>query len=700
MWKKIRALWFLPVLFFCLAFDPPDGKLAGDQGRFYMDKLADTETALLKPVAGTPINGHPFGADPYRIKYLEKFQRYLILLRNSSRILLCDQELRILDSRATPRGPVAWDTWREEILMVGGEFSGILQTYKISSNRIEPISAIPLKGVVSVRDLVFVEDGHTVFALDNFDRRLIRLGLPPNWPETEATQFKQIQFPLGAGPLQIKYVKDHLIINLLLDHVLLIIPIDNGQPDFQHAARIVNDGPFWSFSATLKNDKLVIAAGGIENRPLSRSTGEFGYLDSFLYLFTLDRDEQGRFFWRESHRERPDRFMAVNLSQYNVLMPKVLSFAAPSPDALNLWVSGYGGESIMLFRIGDTQVSPQRQLLLIPGISDFILTRDPTNPAIVFTSPLLDVVASHELKTGRELHVLKPEDPEAHPLGLENRVGETLFYTGLMSPHNSSAGELSRFTCEACHFEGSIDGRVHFSGRGSIHATTKPLGGMANNVPLFSRGGDDSLASMVVAEFAVANQNRNDQFSIKKEDHAWTSKVAAWPQSLSPLDLRVALLTFFANFEHGPNSWRLHNPSFDERAKRGLTVFRDRCSDCHQAVQSTRTESGIPFEEWEEWLLSSDRDLVWGASFFSRVGIKPYVDPAGARVPSLRRVWMKYPLFTNGSSATIRDVLNRFRYQGSSVWHHFEPESSKDKEGVKALTPGEISDLEALLRYF
>jgi hypothetical protein len=43
MWKKIRALWFLPVLFFCLAFDPPDGKLAGDQGRFYMDKLADTE---------------------------------------------------------------------------------------------------------------------------------------------------------------------------------------------------------------------------------------------------------------------------------------------------------------------------------------------------------------------------------------------------------------------------------------------------------------------------------------------------------------------------------------------------------------------------------------------------------------------------------------------------------------------------------
>ena len=81
----------------------------------------------------------------------------------------------------------------------------------------------------------------------------------------------------------------------------------------------------------------------------------------------------------------------------------------------------------------------------------------------------------------------------------------------------------------------------------------------------------------------------------------------------------------------------------------------------------------MPFHSWQDWLESNDRDLVWGAPFFSKTGIEPYVRPGGARVPSLRRVAEKYPYFTNGSAATLRDVLTSFRYRGVQAWHAHDP---------------------------
>ena len=69
-------------------------------------------------------------------------------------------------------------------------------------------------------------------------------------------------------------------------------------------------------------------------------------------------------------------------------------------------------------------------------------------------------------------------------------------------------------------------------------------------------------------------------------------------------------------------------------------------------------------------------------------------------MPSLRRVWMKYPLFTNGSARTVRDVLKGFRYQGATVWHHLDRSEPGAATDAKPLTPGEMDDLEMLLRYF
>ena len=74
------------------------------------------------------------------------------------------------------------------------------------------------------------------------------------------------------------------------------------------------------------------------------------------------------------------------------------------------------------------------------------------------------------------------------------RMGEVLFFTTLISPHNSARGPLSRFTCETCHFEGYVDGRTHHTGRKDVRATTKPLLGLFNNRPHFSRALDRDLS--------------------------------------------------------------------------------------------------------------------------------------------------------------------------------------------------------------
>ena len=192
-----------------------------------------------------------------------------------------------------------------------------------------------------------------------------------------------------------------------------------------------------------------------------------------------------------------------------------------------------------------------------------------------------------------------------------------------------------------------MDGRVHFTGRGGIHHATKPLPGLTNNLPLFSRAGDETLASMVMLEFRVANQGRQDSFSVRKRDHGWMASLEQWPEIITPLTLREGLLRFFVDFVHKPNPWRIRQKSLGESARRGLAVFRDRCSDCHQPLESASADTGVEFEQWEQWLTGDHRDLIWGAPFLARTGLKPYAAAAGVRVPSLRRVWTKYPLFTS-----------------------------------------------------
>ncbi|HSR68379.1 MAG TPA: hypothetical protein VLU25_10590 [Acidobacteriota bacterium] len=661
---------------------------AGDsqQGEPSLQELLRQEEELLARQSETLSAVQAFGTDPYRIDYLPGLDRYLVLLRNASQVLLCTPDLRVLDRRPAPRSPTAWDRQGEERLFLGGELSSSLSVYRIRSDRLLPLESIPLRYSVSVRDLTYLQHPRpALFLLDGFDRQLVRLDL-----EQGSQQF----FPLGAGPASILSLGGHLVINLLYQHAILIVPLSAGIPDMPSATRLAIQGPFWSVDAVLRDDRLLVAAGGVEDRPLDRSQGEFGNLDSFLYLFELTRSEG---VFRPSGED--GRVAYLNLSELGVVTPKALSFHRDA-EGLELWVAGSGSGRVTAFQVDGFDLRLMQSFEAGPGASELTLHMRQSRKRLALANPLLDRIDLFDAGLGVPSRVGRPLDLLGPRIASDSsRLGEILFFSTLMSPGNRSEGSLSRLTCEACHFEGGLDGRVHFTGRDDIHLATKPLRGLADNVPLFSRGGDATLSSMVMAEFRVINQGRKDIFELRPSHFPWMRDPDAGAEVLTPAQLRKAFLSFFVDFRHRPNPWSVRQKELDPLARVGLEVFRRRCEDCHQAIDATRQGQGIPPQEWPGWLLSEDRDPIWGAPFYSKTGIRPYVDQAGTRVPSLRRVWLKYPYFTDGSSTTIGNVLGRFRYRGSTVWHHYNAELEPGP-APEALTPEEVEALEALLRYF
>src|SRR5690606_40778838 len=120
-----------------------------------------------------------------------------------------------------------------------------------------------------------------------------------------------------------------------------------------------------------------------------------------------------------------------------------------------------------------------------------------------------------------------------------------------------------RFTCETCHFEGGVDGRVHHSGRGDVRVSTKPLRGLFNNRPYFSRAVDHDLTEIADNEFAVANRasGHTDWFTLQRNAHPWLAELGVTSPERSPALLRFALLRFPMSSAH-----RLH--AFAQRAVR------------------------------------------------------------------------------------------------------------------------------------
>jgi hypothetical protein len=254
-----------------------------------------------------------------------------------------------------------------------------------------------------------------------------------------------------------------------------------------------------------------------------------------------------------------------------------------------------------------------------------------------------------------------------------SKLGEVLAFTGLMAPSNTSEGARSRFSCEGCHFEGGIDGRVHYTGRDSVFAATKPLFGLFNNTPLFTRALDPNVAVMVHSEFRVAGAGNDDAswLPLTSEGRPWLTPLLGETGIASPLMLRRGLVEFFRDFTHASNAAALGRAAFTPTERRGAEVFSRTCAGCHapRLVAGDAT-SEVPPSGWEPLVLGAAGPIVWASEGRHRTGITPYVHEEGARTPSLRRIAVKYPYFTNGSARSLQEVVDRVRLQGSQFLHH------------------------------
>jgi hypothetical protein len=311
--------------------------------------------------------------------------------------------------------------------------------------------------------------------------------------------------------------------------------------------------------------------------------------------------------------------------------------------------------------------------------------------SVVCANPLFDAW----IKLDRYGAQLTRVDPERRPEP-DVRLGEALFFTGLMAPDNLSLGTHSRFSCETCHLEGGVDGRVHYTGRADVRVVTKPLFGLANNRPHFSRAMDPDLSSVCHNEFRVAGagSGKDPWFTLQTARFPWLHDLGIARAELGPLELREALLRFLYAFTPPPNAQSQGREHFSALEAEGARTFRDRCQSCHAArLLSDDAASEAPFADWQGLILSRNAPLVWARGEYAKTGVWPYVHERGTRITSLRRLASKPRYFTNGSAPDLATVVERFREGPDGALH----QAAADAGGA-ALTAEEQRALIAFLR--
>ena len=652
--------------FGCSAVDagsePQDGRVAQtvreDGVAKALDELRSWETTRRAKTdfSSLPTSDRVLGPEPYALRALAD-GRLVGILRGADRLVLLDADMSVVSSIETPAGPTSLDVLGSDIV-VGSERLPVVGRYRLEDRGFVRRADWHVPGAGNTRAVTFTPQGRVIVA-DEIRHRLWTVTAPEG-AEVEVSP------PIdgGLGPVRLERVGRSLLTLSILDQSVWIRALGtDGRPE-PTVQRIHHDGPAWGMSGLEIDGALWIAVGGVEDHALDRTGGFFGYVDSYVYLY------------RATPGDTPARMAMVNVGEHGVITPKALVLRETG-DSLEVSVWGYGSEvALDLSWPKDgltTDTTPRvRPRSSVPGSNAVVVLE---SGATVHANPLLDAWV---VESGTTTAVHAVESGASVPSrSLDSKLGEALFFTGLMAPHAKSDDALSRFTCETCHFEGYVDGRTHHTGRGEVHATTKPLVGLFNNGPHFSRALDEDLTEMVHAEFRVAGakSGHDPWFSHTVGDRSFLVHLGFEPgDELEPARLRRALMTFLMEFTHRPNPATVDRRGFSDRERRGAELFRDRCEGCHAArLESRDPKTRVPYERWEDMVFQPEGAIVWGRIGYEKTGVEPYVHRAGARVPSLRRLYKKRPYFTNGSAADLDEVLERAFWNEGRFFHDGPP---------------------------
>jgi hypothetical protein len=627
---------------------------------FEQQRRATTDFATL------PGSDVALGPDPYRIAALG--DGYVGLLRGAAAIVVLDRDGGEQQRLPAPRSPSGLAVRGDDVYVVG-EGAQALWRYRRTAGGLVQVGTqaiAPGGAALAPRDVAITADGRTAIVVEDRGGRRLEVALDGRAAPRDASGLEAASC---HGAMQVATVPGASAVDCLLDHALEL-------RDGARVARIHHDGPMWRLALhRMPDGALVVAAGGVEDHPLVREDGGFGYIDSFVYVYRLAPGGE------------PERVAAINSAELGVVTPKWLAIQARGA-ALEVTAAGYASPRTLTARWPDGDLARRPELTcapLVPGAADAVLGAD---GSLAAADPLLDAWV---IRRGDDVRVVPVAGA---PRPLASRLGELLFFTTLMAPWNSSDGALSRFTCETCHHEGYVDGRTHYTGRDDVFATTRPLLGLGNNRPYFSRALDRTMAQMVHAEFRVANRHngKDPWFAITRADAPWLVHVPGAPETLAPEALREALMTFLTDFSHRANPAALDHARFTDAERAGARVFAARCAGCHAArLVADDPATAVPFERWEPLILSPTGPIVWNNAAYAKTHVTPYVHAEGARVPTLRRLYKKWPYFTNGHAKSLADLLARFATAGAATYHDGAP------PGAVPLTADEQRALRAFL---
>ena len=638
--------------------------------QFEASRRSVTDFARLPPA------NRSHGADPYALAQLDG--RHLVgVLRGASALVLLDAQLHELQRIDVPGSALAVAVSEAGECWVAGETSGRLLRFHFDGRRLTPSGQLQVPGILGIRALASGPLG-VLYALDVHDGKLLTL-------DPARSALVRGARVVGHGPLSLRRIGSLLIVDLLLDHSLLVYRLSADGAVLEERARVRHDGPIWGFDAALLADgQLLLAAAGVEDHPLDRSDGSFGYIDSFVFCYLLPKSGAIRTLWQK------------NVSELAVVTPKAPLLAVDGTQA-RLFVSGYGSDRALQLYFEATSVAAPRVQSepFFPGTAAALRL---ASGEIAFADPLLDAwllrpAAGERAEPAQLVAITSEQAPLATT---EERLGEALFFATLMAPSNSSEGSHSRFSCETCHFEGYVDGRVHYTGRDEVRVATKPLRGLFNNRPHFSRALDADLASVSHHEFRVAGKGSGNDpwFEIRGQDYPWLERLGVYDETLGPEALRRALIAFLMRFSHTTNPSVAGRDRFSADEQRGAVLFRDHCASCHAArLQSDVAQSALSFEAWPRAIFSPEGAIVWASADYQKTGVTPYVHDSGTRVPSLRRAAAKWPHFTNGSADTLLDVARRARFDHTRFFHDRAPPG----EALESFTAGEARAVTAFL---
>jgi hypothetical protein len=655
---------------------PSAGAAAADRlaplHAFEEERRKSADFAHLQP------SDRAFGPDPIAVRRVPGASppRWVGLLRGRDALVLLDDSLHELARAPTPALPTGLAIAADGEIAVSGEEAPSVALYAVRGDALHETERHSFDGRVhGLRDVALggARGARVVYAVDELGGALLAYDGRHGTKRVSAC----------VGPFRVARAGDELVVDCLLEHQLLVFDLDrDGLPVGAPRAVVRHDGPMWGFDARPVPDGLLLAAGGVEDHPLDRTQGSFGFIDSFVYLYSVPRAGE------------PRLLRAVNVSEHGVVTPKAITLRAAAGAGVTVLAAGYGSDRLAeIAWTADLTAPPTvTTRAIFPGAAGMAASDDDT---LVFADPLFDAWFKLPPGPGQAATLVPlPDAPAAPARSRLSRVGEALFFTNLMAPWNHSTDRLSRFTCETCHFEGYVDGRTHHTGRGDVRATTKPLLGIFNNRPHFTRALDPNLTTMVDNEFRVAGAKSDHDawFSALDTGLSWIGLLGVPPAELDAVTLRRALMTFFMDFTHRPNPNVLPARAFSESEKRGAGVFARRCESCHEARLSTDDPSTRqPPERWESLVMTREGPIVWAANVYKKTGIMPYVHDLGARPPSLRRLSKKWPYFTNGSAKSLRAVLERARFAGAEFWHDGAPGEAQ------GLAPEEVEALQAFL---